>query len=89
VLRRAIVTQGWELKHHMLILGEKLGEGSYGDVFKGVLKRGKLSSINVAIKSVGGFTIPLPTARHLLYCSLVPACFSSRMRPTTRRRSAS
>jgi hypothetical protein len=76
----------------MLILGEKLGEGSYGDVFKGVLKRGKLSSINVAIKSVGIKAVYHPTprpARLLFYCPLVPACFSSRMRPTTRRRSAS
>ncbi|CAI5450800.1 unnamed protein product [Caenorhabditis angaria] len=51
VLRNPIVKQDWEIDHNQVVLTKKLGEGAFGEVWKGkiTLKNGKQE--DVAVKS--------------------------------------
>ena len=37
-LIRHVGRQSWELRHEWITIGSKLGEGAFGEVFKGVLR---------------------------------------------------
>ncbi|VDP21678.1 unnamed protein product [Heligmosomoides polygyrus] len=39
VLNRPVPRKGWELKHCMITLKKRLGKGSYGSVYKGILRK--------------------------------------------------
>ncbi|EGT39103.1 hypothetical protein CAEBREN_24403 [Caenorhabditis brenneri] len=52
-LKTPIELQGWEYKHSAVKLGDKLGEGAYGEVRKGVLQR-KSKKADVAVKLMKG-----------------------------------
>ncbi|WKX91727.1 hypothetical protein Q1695_010058 [Nippostrongylus brasiliensis] len=49
VLNRPVPRKSWELKHCMVSLKKRLGKGSYGSVYKGVLKKDH-QQIDVAVK---------------------------------------
>lgn len=51
----AVARQHWELSHSQITLDKKLGEGQFGDVFRGTLKTRAGPVIPVAIKTVGSF----------------------------------
>ncbi|CAI2335242.1 unnamed protein product [Caenorhabditis sp. 36 PRJEB53466] len=53
ILKTPIELQPWESKHSAVKLGDKLGEGAYGEVRKGVLQR-KEKQYNVAVKLMKG-----------------------------------
>jgi len=38
ILRNAIVKENWELKNDDILLGDKIGNGNFGDVFKGIYR---------------------------------------------------
>lgn len=40
-LRRAVERRDWQLRHSEVTLGDKIGAGAYGTVFRGVLKRSR------------------------------------------------
>uniref|UniRef100_A0A1I7T0T1 Tyrosine-protein kinase n=1 Tax=Caenorhabditis tropicalis TaxID=1561998 RepID=A0A1I7T0T1_9PELO len=52
-LKTPIELQPWEYRHSAVKLGDKLGEGAYGEVRKGVLQR-KLKKADVAVKLMKG-----------------------------------
>ncbi|KAF1770365.1 hypothetical protein GCK72_002183 [Caenorhabditis remanei] len=52
-LKTPIDLQGWEYRHSAVKLGDKLGEGAYGEVRKGVLQR-KGKKADVAVKLMKG-----------------------------------
>lgn len=49
VLNRPVPRKGWELKHCMITLKKRLGKGSYGSVYKGILRKDH-HVIDVAVK---------------------------------------
>ncbi|KAK5973811.1 Tyrosine-protein kinase [Trichostrongylus colubriformis] len=49
VLNRPVRRKSWELKHCMITLKKRLGKGSYGSVYKGVLRK-DFEVIDVAVK---------------------------------------
>ncbi|CAO4360729.1 unnamed protein product [Caenorhabditis nigoni] len=52
-LKTPIELQGWEYRHSAVKLGDKLGEGAYGEVRKGVLQR-KGRKLDAAVKLMKG-----------------------------------
>ncbi|KAK6729791.1 hypothetical protein RB195_006690 [Necator americanus] len=49
VLNCPVRRKQWELKHCMITLGKRLGKGSYGSVYKGILRKDR-QTIDVAVK---------------------------------------
>ncbi|KJH46515.1 SH2 domain protein [Dictyocaulus viviparus] len=54
VIKRAIKRGEWQLNHEQIIKTKKLGDGAFGDVYKGVLHTGLIDSKEVAIKTIIG-----------------------------------
>ncbi|CAD6196192.1 unnamed protein product [Caenorhabditis auriculariae] len=50
VLKNPILRQNWEIAHEDVILTKKLGEGAFGEVWKGKLARNG-NTVNVAVKT--------------------------------------
>ncbi|CAI5437589.1 unnamed protein product [Caenorhabditis angaria] len=51
VLQNAIVKQDWEIDHSQVTLTKKLGEGAFGEVWKGKIKLKRGKTEDVAVKS--------------------------------------
>ncbi|KAL3990832.1 Protein tyrosine kinase family protein [Acanthocheilonema viteae] len=51
ILKRAITRAPWELRHETVIIGNKIGEGEFGEVFSGKYRLPTGRMIEVAIKA--------------------------------------
>uniref|UniRef100_A0AC34QV26 Non-specific protein-tyrosine kinase n=1 Tax=Panagrolaimus sp. JU765 TaxID=591449 RepID=A0AC34QV26_9BILA len=51
---KPILRETWELRHSDILLEEKLGEGAFGEVRKGVLQQRNKGPITVAVKVIKG-----------------------------------
>ncbi|CAB3408984.1 unnamed protein product [Caenorhabditis bovis] len=51
ILRSPVNRQSWELSHDDVLLTKKLGEGAFGEVWKGTLNRNGEPSVQVAVKT--------------------------------------
>ena len=69
--RNVSMTKNWEIDGNLVTLGEQLGEGTFGEVYKGVMT----SSINANRKKIvnqtGGFAVAVKMLHGELYCVLV------------------
>lgn len=54
IIKRAIKRAEWQLNHEQIVKTKKLGDGAFGDVYKGVLHCGLIDSREVAIKTIIG-----------------------------------
>ncbi|KAK6013601.1 protein tyrosine kinase, partial [Ostertagia ostertagi] len=54
LIKRAIKRAEWQLNHEQIVKTKKLGDGAFGDVYKGVLHCGLIDSKEVAIKTILG-----------------------------------
>ncbi|VDL79003.1 unnamed protein product [Nippostrongylus brasiliensis] len=54
IIKRAIKRAEWQLNHEQIVKTKKLGDGAFGDVYKGVLYSGLIDSKEVAIKTIIG-----------------------------------
>ncbi|KAK6040037.1 protein tyrosine kinase [Cooperia oncophora] len=54
MIKRAIKRAEWQLNHEQIVKTKKLGDGAFGDVYKGVLHCGLIDSKEVAIKTILG-----------------------------------
>ncbi|KAJ1364323.1 hypothetical protein KIN20_024398 [Parelaphostrongylus tenuis] len=49
VLNCPVLRKSWELRHRMITLKKRLGKGSYGSVYKGILRKDR-QVLDVAVK---------------------------------------
>ncbi|EPB68025.1 hypothetical protein ANCCEY_12887 [Ancylostoma ceylanicum] len=54
IIKRAIKRADWQLNHEQIVKTKKLGDGAFGDVYKGILRTGLMESREVAIKTIIG-----------------------------------
>ncbi|KAL6742141.1 hypothetical protein Aduo_015326 [Ancylostoma duodenale] len=54
IIKRAIKRAEWQLNHEQIVKTKKLGDGAFGDVYKGILRTGLMESKEVAIKTIIG-----------------------------------
>jgi hypothetical protein len=47
-----VLRKTWELRHDQVVVGEKIGEGAFGDVHVGQLRINGAKEFDVAIKLV-------------------------------------
>ncbi|KAK5972018.1 Non-specific protein-tyrosine kinase [Trichostrongylus colubriformis] len=53
-IKRPVKRAEWQLNHEQIVKTKKLGDGAFGDVYKGVLHCGLIDSKEVAIKTILG-----------------------------------
>ncbi|CAJ0590722.1 unnamed protein product [Cylicocyclus nassatus] len=54
IIKRAVKRADWQLNHEQIVKTKKLGDGAFGDVYKGLLRCGLIESKEVAIKTILG-----------------------------------
>uniref|UniRef100_A0A914MJ16 Tyrosine-protein kinase n=1 Tax=Meloidogyne incognita TaxID=6306 RepID=A0A914MJ16_MELIC len=52
IIKRAIAREEWVLTHESVTLGEQIGAGQFGEVFKGKLKTTRGAHLAVAVKTL-------------------------------------
>ncbi|KAK6756961.1 hypothetical protein RB195_015033 [Necator americanus] len=54
IIKKAVKRAEWQLNHEQIVKTKKLGDGAFGDVYKGILRCGLIESKDVAIKTIIG-----------------------------------
>ncbi|CAI5438098.1 unnamed protein product [Caenorhabditis angaria] len=55
-ITRPIGLRSWEYRHSQVLMVKKVGQGAYGEVFKGKLRKAKGKMLEVAVKTMKGDT---------------------------------